>query len=118
MSKIVRKNGVRSIEFVTSFKRVKRRGRPPSLPRKAVEPICYISVRLRCRIFERRVPAKSNHGRNDYDYNQQSLHVQDCQKQRGEINGNRYIAQARKAPWAPRAFTALNRLGEDFRRLC
>ena len=56
------------------------------LPRKAVEPIRYVSVRLPRRILERRVPAKSNQGRNDHDYNQQSLHVQDWQKERGEIN--------------------------------
>ena len=89
MSKIVRKNGVRSMEIVTPLKRVKRRGRHAPLPRKAVERRSYISVRLGRPIFERRVPAKSNQGRNDNDYNQQSLHVQDCQKQRGEINGNR-----------------------------
>jgi hypothetical protein len=45
------------MEFVTSLKRVKRRGRDAPLPRKAVEPIRYVSVRMRRRVLERRVPA-------------------------------------------------------------
>jgi len=50
--------------------------------------MCYISLRLRRPIFERRAPAKSNHGRNDHDFNQQSHNVQYCQKERDEINRN------------------------------
>jgi hypothetical protein len=41
---------------------------------KAVEPVCYVSVRLRRPNPERRVPAKSNQGHNDHDYDQQPLH--------------------------------------------
>ena len=71
------------MEFVTSLKRVKRRGRQAPLPRKAVEPVRYVSGRLRRPVLERRVPAKSNQGRNDHDYNQQSSHYHgDCQKVR------------------------------------
>jgi hypothetical protein len=62
---IGRKGRVRAMEIVNSFKRVKRRGRHAPLPRKAVEPRCYICVRLRRPVFERLVPTKSNHGRND-----------------------------------------------------
>ena len=67
--------------------RVKRRGRHAPLPRKAVEPRCYICVRLRRPVFERLVPAKSNHGRNEQDYDQHSSHdLLHCQKRAGEIN--------------------------------
>src|SRR5262245_40226219 len=44
--------------------------------------MCYISVRLVHPIFERLVPSKSNHGGNNQEFNQQSLHVRDCQKER------------------------------------
>ena len=71
---IGRKGRVRAMEIVNTLKRVKRRGRHAPLPRKAVEPRCYICVRLRRPVFERLVPAKSNQGRNDRDYNQQSSH--------------------------------------------
>ena len=74
MSEIGRKGRVRAMEIVNSLNRVKRRGRHAPLPRKAVEPRCYICVRLSRPVFERLVPAKSNHGRNDRDYNQQSSH--------------------------------------------
>jgi len=62
------------MEIVKSLNRVKRRGRHAPLPRKAVERRCYICMRLRRPVFERLVPAKSNHGRNDQDFNQQSSH--------------------------------------------
>ena len=71
---IGRKGAVRAMEIVNSLKRVKRRGRHAPLPRKAVEPRCYVCVHLRRPVFERLVPAKSNQGRNDQDYNQQSSH--------------------------------------------
>ena len=71
---IAKKGRVRAMEFVETLKRVNRRGRHAPLPRKAVEPRCYICVRLRRPVFERLVPAKSNQGRNDRDYNQQSSH--------------------------------------------
>ena len=84
---IGRKGRVRAMEIVNSLKRVKRRGRHAPLPRKAVEPRCYICVRLRRPVFERLVPAKSNHGRNDQDYDQDSSHdLLHCQKRAGEIN--------------------------------
>ena len=64
------------MEFVTALKRMNPRklSGHALLPREAVEPICYTFVRLRRRILERRVPAQSNHGRNDHDFNQQSAH--------------------------------------------
>jgi hypothetical protein len=92
MSEIARKGGVRSMEIVKPLKRVKRRGRHAPLPRKAVEPVRYVSVRLLRPIFERLVPAKSNQGRNDHDYNQQSSHDhRELTESPGEINGIRYI---------------------------
>jgi len=63
-------------------------------------------------IFERLVPAKKNQGRNNHDFSQQSHHVRDCQKERGEINRILYIVKARKAPWAPRVYFA--RLSNQF----
>jgi hypothetical protein len=41
----------------------------PSLPRKAVPRMRYISVRLVHPIFERLVPAKGNHGGNNQEFN-------------------------------------------------
>ena len=57
-----------------SLNRVKRRGRHAPLPRKAVERRIYVAVRLARPIFERLIPAKANHGRNNQDFNEQSSH--------------------------------------------
>src|SRR6266403_3546853 len=74
----------------------------PSLPRNVVPRICYIPVRLVHPIFERLVPAKSNQGRNDQEFNQQSLslHVQDCQKERSIQSA----AQGRRMSLSERAW--------------
>jgi hypothetical protein len=66
---------INRIRYIVKAHKPRKLSGHASLLRKAVEPICYISVRLRRPNVERRVPAKSNHGRNDHDFNQQSLHV-------------------------------------------
>jgi len=75
------------MEIVNSLKRVKRRGRHARLPRKAVEPRCYICVHLVYLCFKRLVPTEENQGRNDQDYNQQSSHDhRDWQNLTVEVN--------------------------------
>ena len=87
ISETGRKGRVRAMEIVNSLKRVKRRGRHARLPRKAVEPRCYICVHLVYLCFKRLVPTEENHGRNDQDYNQQSSHDhRDWQNLTVEVN--------------------------------
>jgi hypothetical protein len=66
---------INRIRYIVKARKPRKLSGHAPLLRKAVEPICYISERLSRPNVERRVPAKSDHGRNHHDFNQQSLHV-------------------------------------------
>ena len=69
-----RQGEINGIRYLIKASKARKLSEHAPLPRKAVKPIRYTSVRLPRRVLERRGPAQSNQGRNDYDFNQKSSH--------------------------------------------